>query len=546
MVVHFFHLFHNFSFFCSPLIANVHGILLLRSPGPHEVTSPLIPTPTTVEALRSLALHISLRLPTLLTSPPSSGKSLLLSHLATTLHSGVKNQIVNIHLADTSLDPRSLLGSYVSSPTQPGTFEWKEGVLIRSMREGKWVVLEDIDRGSSEVLGVIKPLVESLRLAKWIGGRASLEVPSRGRVVAHDAFLLFATRSVVPSRTGKFTNPVFFGAHKFHEVTIPSPSPEELRTIVESRFPRLAGVVAQGIIRLWESIRALGSVASTRDVGLRELEKFCVRIDNLLPASYQPMDLVSETGEMASLSAVFPNPTVREDMYLEARDVFFGAGMLTTSARTHVEAIAVTMAEHLGLEEERRKWILNGRTPEFDVEKDVNGRATAVHVGRTRLSARSTKMEIASPVTRPFAMHRPAALLLSRIATAVFLGEPVLLSGETGTGKTTVVTHLASLLRRPLISLNLSHQTESSDLLGGFKPVDARIPASALQERFLELFGGTFSRRKNAKFEESVRKAVGEGKWKRVVGLWKESTRLAKERIMVRQNEESMYANLFF
>jgi midasin len=50
----------------------------------------------------------------------------------------------------------------------------------------------------------------------------------------------------------------------------------------------------------------------------------------------------------------------------------------------------------------------------------------------------------------------------------------------------------------------------------------------------LELFGGMFSRRKNEKFEAEVWKAVAEGRWKRAVGLWKESTRLAKERIQAK------------
>jgi len=77
----------------------------------------------------------------------------------------------------------------------------------------------------------------------------------------------------------------------------------------------------------------------------------------------------------------------------------------------------------------------------------------------------------------------------------------------------------------------LSHQTESSDLLGGFKPIDVRIPGAMLQQRFLELFGGTFSRRKNEKFEGEVRKAVVEGRWKRAAGLWKESGRMAVEKI---------------
>lgn len=522
----------------SPYIASIYGVLLLRTPRPLQHESSLIPTPTSIQGLQSLALHVSLRIPTLMTSSPSAGKALLLSHLAGLLHSS-RNHIITIHLADTSLDPRALLGSYVSSTTRSGTFEWKEGVLVRSMREGKWVVFEDIDRGSSEVLGVIKPLVESLRAGKWIGGCASLNIPSRGRVVAHHDFMIFATRSSLPSQHGIFPKPSFFGAHKFHEIVLQSPTTQELQTIIDSRFPRLAGSAAQAIIRLCDSVQRLGSSASAPEVGLRQVLKFCMRIDRLLPPSHRPMCVVTDETSVPSLSAIFTNPTLREDMYLEARDVFFGAGASTTSARAHIEAVANIIGEHLGLDSDRRQWILFGRTPEFEVEKDINGRTTALCIGRTYLQARQGKSEISPSIPRPFAMHKPAILLLSRIATAVALGEPVLLTGETGTGKTSVITHLATLLHRPLISLNLSHQTESSDLIGGLKPVDARIPGSILQEKFLELFGATFSRRKNEKFEVEVRKAVNEAKWKRAVGLWKESTRLAQERFRSKREQEN-------
>ncbi|OCH90921.1 midasin [Obba rivulosa] len=522
----------------SPWIVNIHGVLLLRTSLSSTHQETIIETPTTIQSLRALAIHHSLRVPTMLTSAPSAGKSLLLSHLASVLHNEVRNQIVTIHLADTSLDPRSLIGSYISSPTDPGTFEWKEGVLVRAMREGRWVVFEDIDRGSLEVLGVIKPLVESLCLDKWIGGRAVLEVPGRGTVQAEDGFAIFATRSISPSRNGIFPSPTFYGAHKFHEVVVASPTAEDLRMIIDAKFPRLAGVSAQCLIRLWDGVKALGNAASTREVGLRELEKLCRRIDNVLPLSTQHMDIDMDPNQPLSLSIIFPNPSLREDMFLEARDVFFGAGATTTSARAHLDAIAAVVAEHFDLSQEKRDWLLRGRTPEFDVEKDVNGRTTAVRAGRVRLPARTSKQEITPPVTRPFAMHRPAVQLISRIATAVSLNEPVLLTGETGTGKTSAVTHLAALLRRPLVSLNLSNQTESSDIVGGFKPVDTRVPAMELQDRFLELFGRTFSRKKNAKFEESVRKAVQEGKWKRAAGLWLESAKLAKDKMRAKITEE--------
>ncbi|KAL6308298.1 midasin [Sparassis latifolia] len=522
----------------SPFTVNVHGILMLRSSAPTTQQMTLIETPTASQALRRLAVHHSLRVPTLLTSAPSAGKSLLLSHIAALLRPEVLNPIVVIQLADTSLDARSLLGSYVSSPTRPGTFEWKEGVLVRVMRQGKWVVFEDIDRASLEVLGLIKPLVESLGLDKWIGGRAVLNVPNRGPVEAEDGFAIYATRSVAPSRDGSFPNPTFYGAHKYHEMVVPSPTLGDLRMIVNSKFQRLSGAVARLLIALWEAVVALGKATPTRSIGLRELLKLCIRVDKLIPPSHQSMDVDVDSGQTLTLSDIFPNPTFREDMYLEARDVFFGSGATTASARAHLDAVAAVAAEHLGLSPERRDWILQSRTPEFEVEKDVNGKTIAVRIGRTRLRAYKASSEITPAIARPFAMHRPAIMLLSRISTAVSLNEPVLLTGETGTGKTSTVSRLASLLRQPLVSLNLSNQTESSDLLGGFKPVDARVPGSELQARFLELFGGTFSKKKNAKFEESVRKAVQESKWKRAVGLWTEAVKLAKAKIQTRIAEE--------
>ena len=491
-----------------------------------------------MRSLREIALHLSMGVPILLTSSPSSGKSLLVSHISQAIFPSSLNHIVTIHLADTSLDPRSLLGSYVSSPTRPGTFEWKEGVLVRAMREGKWVVFKDIDRATMEILGIIKPLVESLGAEKWVGGRARLNVPNRGTVEAEETFALFATRSVQPARKGTFAPPAFFGAHKFYEIVVDTPSASDLRTIIDAKFPRLAGITAQAAINLWEGLRTLGTPSSTRDVGLRELEKFCTRVTGLLPPSSHGMDVDEDFQRPVTLAQVFNSPALREDVFLEARDVFFGAGASTASGRAHLDAVANVAAEHLGLSDERTQWILNSRTPEFDLEKDVNGRITAVRAGRVRLPARTANFDITPPPTRPFAMHRPAASLITRLAAAVSLAEPVLLTGETGTGKTSVVTHLASLLRRPLISLNLSNQTESSDILGGFKPVDARIPGSELQERFLELFGRTFSRKKNAHFEESVRKAVQERKWKRAAGLWLEAVRLAKDRIRAKQAEE--------
>ena len=91
-----------------------------------------------------------------------------------------------------------------------------------------------------------------------------------------------------------------------------------------------------------------------------------------------------------------------------------------------------------------------------------------------------------SPVTRPLLeqlLSSETTSLFPNVAwtydmrrLAVLLGhawhfkEPVLLVGETGCGKTTVVELIARLNKVQLYSLNCHNNTESSDFLGGLRP----------------------------------------------------------------------------
>ena len=69
-----------------------------------------------------------------------------------------------------------------------------------------------------------------------------------------------------------------------------------------------------------------------------------------------------------------------------------------------------------------------------------------------------------------FALTRHALALMERVAACVRVDEPVLLVGETGTGKTTVVQQLAQQMGHTLVVHNLNQQSDSSELLGGFRP----------------------------------------------------------------------------
>ncbi|KAJ2771065.1 AAA ATPase midasin, partial [Coemansia linderi] len=146
----------------------------------------------------------------------------------------------------------------------------------------------------------------------------------------------------------------------------------------------------------------------------------------------------------------------------------------------------------------------------------VSTTGAVLKVGRATLPIDSG----ASSDRMPFADTHHSRCLLERIAACVQLAEPTLLSGETGTGKTTVVQHLATLAGRPLAVFNLSQQSDSSDLLGGFRPVDISLIALRLRETFDALFARTFSKDKNAEFLEKVRVAHGKKDWRRLALLF--------------------------
>lgn len=108
------------------------------------------------------------------------------------------------------------------------------------------------------------------------------------------------------------------------------------------------------------------------------------------------------------------------------------------------------------------------------------------------------------PKTPHFSFTRLASCLLERIAVAVQENEPVLLVGETGVGKTSSVQYLAYQTNHKLVVINMNNQSDVSDLIGGFKPVDLAFVIAPLRAEFEFLFKETFDAGKNEKFLNNI------------------------------------------
>ncbi|WAQ89034.1 hypothetical protein PtA15_10A457 [Puccinia triticina] len=499
----------------------------------HE--DPFVSTSSSVVALRSISRLISDRFPVLLSGPPSSGKNTIIQKLAAQLwskksncnhstidQSEVDQNIVILNLASRILDAKSLVGSYVSSTEDPGKFVFVEGPLLRAIKEGKWLVCQDIDRASEDVLSIIN------QLADLINHRAQYQVG--GGYGGHGGLNGVGIDLGAQSGWGKS----FYGEQYWKEVAIGSMTKDDILNVVARQTPNFSESVRDRLVAAWEgaSMSQMDS-SRRRPIQLIDLLKWITRIKALLTRNQ-------------ALSSVSQNPVLQEQIFLEGVDLFFASSETSLSESDDLPSnvalnAAQTLGKHLDLNPERSTYCICRRVPDFippaqKLKAGSSGKAkTYVTIGRIKQLVDSSIMASSISNSRPFALTKSTLVLLERLAVSMRSSEPTLLVGETGTGKTTVVSYMANLVGKKLISLNLSNQSEASDLLGGFKPLDSaedgKLYGNRLVDEFINTFGDAFNTSRNHEFVHAVRKAASKKKFVRLVALLKDGIRALSERL---------------
>ncbi|KAL8928816.1 MAG: hypothetical protein Q9208_001594 [Pyrenodesmia sp. 3 TL-2023] len=479
------------------------GVLLPKFNGGPPGEASLVMTLTVKNNLQSLAEAIKSNRPVLLTGPLGAGKSSLVREAARML--GCDEHMLVLHLNEQT-DAKLLVGMYTTAGG-PGSFAWQPGVLTKAVTEGRWVFIEDFDRAPAEIVSMILPLLE----------RRELWVSHWGQTIrASPNFRLIATiRSSENSRGEKvMTRRTMIGARHWEQVQVQPPPVEELGNIMVQRFPLLHAYRPR-IQGLYSRL-----VTTTTDRSFRDAPRSKVHSpQDLFRWSSRINDLLKGIG-LNSGNEPIPETTV-DNIFLEAVDCF--AGSLPDSPAK--EQVVDIIAQELQISRERVSFCLEARKPEYKKDKNI------LRIGRASLLRKGlhdSRPSMQKPKSSNFATTNLVLRHLESVAVAINMGEPCLLVGETGTGKTTIVQQLAESLGKKLEIVNLSQQSEAGDLLGGFKPVNMRSLAIPMKEVFEDLFESTFSSKKNQRYVEHIAKAISKNRWSRALTLWREAVKMVE------------------
>lgn len=494
------------------LVVNYESTVLPRPRGPPKRQSSLVATPTTLQNLENLAKLLQQPGPILLHGNSGAGKTASALELAREL--GMDASLVTLHLNEQT-DAKMLIGLYTTG-TKPGSFEWRPGILTTAVREGRWVLIEDLDRAPTEVMSTLLPLIE----------RGELLIPNRGETIkAPSSFRILATVRTHKGMDGHENIPTLLGLRFWNLLPVQNMVQDELQAVMHEKYPLLNKFVADPILKVYERVCLLlsssglipgVSAASERPISSRDLFKWCRRLEKIIKSTG------AKTGEEPI------SETAYDGMFMEAIDCL-ASGIKDYRVR---DKLIIHIGELMGRSSQRVEHHLSSHIPRLA--------ETETHLTVGRSSLRKTgRPDRVTKSKRPFAPTTHARRLLEQIAVAVSLKEPVLLVGETGIGKTTVVQQLAESLGHRLIAVNLSQQSEVGDLLGGFKPINVRNLAVPLKEEFEDLFASTgISEEKNQKYLKSINKSIAKGKWSDVAKLWNQAPKIFEEIVKVKVAEE--------
>ncbi|XP_040568870.1 uncharacterized protein [Lepeophtheirus salmonis] len=439
------------------------------------------------KALRkSICLSISDGSPCLVSGPTGSGKTRFIEHIAQRLSRKKFVDFHSIRVTDQT-DGRSLVGGYVCTEV-PGQFVWQRGILTKAIMDGDWFLIEDVGKASPDVKSLLSQIIECNSL--YISHFGESLKPSPG-------FHLFCTSST----SAMEQEDVLKFNHSPYHISLNAFSLDEISSVISSLFSQKLDVgTCTKMVKTYEIISKMDSMSRIRrNLSLRDLIKWCERISLL---------------------------TNRDDVFFNGID-----SLCQWIPNKHIKLEAChVIGRFVNYNQNEISHLLDSHYPKLILSKHA------------LLMGRATLHKTESSETDPkFALTKSTSNLLEFLASAVGQSEPVLLIGETGVGKTSTVQYLCSSIGKKLRVVNMSQQSDNSDLLGAYKPVDTGIIVKSTRKKFEFLFAQTFSAQDNRKFLRNISLCVQSKSWSKVIQLFSHVCDKAIIFLLKSKNEELIH-----
>uniref|UniRef100_A0A1I8F1R9 Midasin n=1 Tax=Macrostomum lignano TaxID=282301 RepID=A0A1I8F1R9_9PLAT len=342
-----------------------------------------------------------------------------------------------------------------------------EGPLVQAMRRGSWIVLDELNLAASDVLEALNRVLDD--------NRELFVAETQDTIRAHPHFMLFATQNP-PGLYGGRKRLSRALRNRFVELHFqPIPRPE-LELILQRRcdlpLSRCAKLVEA--MHQLQARRKRTGIFQGKDgfVTLRDLFRWAER-HRLFTLPGLDSFFVNFSSNIVFFLLTQSRPCSTGTSFLAEQGYLLLAGR----ARDPTDAADVQSV----LESVFRRRLSESEL--FDLHDKTSPVSKQILTDCRTALANDADAGDDKASHQQLAWTRELRRLCVLLGNCQKFGEPALLVGPTGVGKTTVCQALAEMRRQDLLTLNCHMNTEAADFLGSLRPVrERRIDASEEQQ----------------------------------------------------------------
>ena len=397
--------------------------------------------PTTALNLRRVLRALQITKPILLEGSPGVGKTSLISALASM--SG--HNLVRINLSEQT-DITDLMGSDLPIPTQEdsvtgASFQWCDGALLRAIKNGHWVLLDELNLASQTVLEGLNSCLDH---------RASVYIPELGETFrCPPTFRIFAAQNPLAQGGGRKGLPKSF-LNRFTKVYVEALNKDDLRGIVKTKFPVIPPTAVEEIVNFNCTVqqdiddRRYGQLGSPWEFNLRDVFRWC----ELVELNHK------ESGEIDFHKFA-------DTIYLQRLRSQDDRDVLTQRYRDCFEDMSSSM-----------------KVKELHVNDDT------IQVGNATIERDGDICQeldiIGNEPTRIRSCLRP----MEAVAFCVQMNWPCLMVGPPASGKSSILKILSESCNRKLTEIALTPSSDVNELIGSFEQIDVAEIEKRLEKSF--------------------------------------------------------------
>lgn len=407
-----------------------------RGSSPAAKTSFAIHAPTSLDNCMRILRACQLDKPILLEGSPGVGKTSLIAALATL----TRNNLCRVNLSDQT-DLMDLFGSDLPiEGGMPGEFAWKDAGFLRALREGDWVLLDEMNLAPQSVLEGLNAILDH---------RGTVFVPELGRsFTKHPNFRVFAAQNPVYQGGGRKGLPKSF-VNRFTKVYIEPLSAEDFLIICRHLYPSYSVGSLSRMIQF--TIKLEATLKSDQGFGRQGG-----------PWEFNLRDIIRWLALLHDNSGFEEMPTHPAEFL----DAVFLRRFRTREDRLRVETLF--------------REFFNDHVPS-PLPPHPSLSSAFAQFGHTLVHR------------TPAWGHRPPSTprqhdlyALQTTTKCLQQGWLVILTGAQGSGKSGIVRHLADVCGTSLYEFAATPSTDTTDLLGSFEQVDHVLLTSVFADSLLQ------------------------------------------------------------